>query len=96
MDVRTAAPSDADGLTALIPEAFATDPLWTWDPGHGRHRGVVAVSRDERAALPDRVDRRRLRGRRVRQAGSFTTPDGACTVATMWRDPARVPTAVRR
>jgi predicted N-acetyltransferase YhbS len=30
MRVRTAAPSDADALTALITEAFATDPLWSW------------------------------------------------------------------
>src|SRR5690242_12974268 len=30
MDVRTAAPSDVEPLTAVITEAFATDPLWRW------------------------------------------------------------------
>lgn len=30
MEVRTASPDDLDGLTALLSEAFAGDPLWRW------------------------------------------------------------------
>ncbi len=30
MHTRTAGPSDLDGLTALMTEAFASDPLWRW------------------------------------------------------------------
>src|SRR3954469_4521611 len=29
-DIRTAGVSDLDGLTAVITEAFAADPLWRW------------------------------------------------------------------
>ncbi len=30
MNLRTAGPADLDGLTALLCEAFAGDPLWRW------------------------------------------------------------------
>lgn len=30
VEIRTAGPADLDGLTALLTEAFAADPLWRW------------------------------------------------------------------